>query len=117
MRVRETETKSQRTAKVRVLVAFDSLAPDGLEGPVVPELFTFSCNTLSSTQDPSNEFPFENDSLSCVSAATRKLGQKDINRLFSEHWERQGYFAGERWRVTDSRNIDYRSYYGSSHTV
>lgn len=115
--MRETETKSQRIAKVRVLVAFDSLAPNGLEGPVVPELFTFSCKTLSSTHDSSNEFLFTNDNLSCVSAATRRVGHKDINGLFSEHWVRQGHFAGERWWVTDSRNMDYRSYCGSSHTV
>lgn len=36
----ESETKGQRIAKVRALVVFDSLAPKGLEGPIVPEPFT-----------------------------------------------------------------------------
>lgn len=38
--VTESETKGQRTAEVRALVVFDSLAPKGLEGPIVTEPFT-----------------------------------------------------------------------------
>ena len=102
----QTRPQGERTADTRTLVALILLLSKVWRTWLYQSPSQFSCKTFSSTQDPSNKFPFANDNLLSLKPHKGQDKKTWMNLSLSKRsgsitWQERG----EGWEA--SRNMDY----------
>lgn len=111
--VQRTRPQWEAPAEVWALAALILLPPEAWKTQLNQSPSQFSCKTLASTQEPSNTFPFANDSLSHVSEATRRPGRKDLDESASKQGSRLQGRKGDKpvgiWIINVTAALDTQS--------